>query len=810
MSGQILGQIGGAILGSAFGPVGMAIGSTIGGMIGSTFDTLPTQYGPRLDDLRPQTSEYGKPIPIVFGTVGMGGNVIWASDYVEVENKDTQGGKGGPSQTTITYSYFANFAVAFAEGECDIGRMWAGPSKRLIYDGALLEGGGSVRIYRGTEDQLPDPLIESYEGVGNVPAHRGIVYAVFEMFPMENDGNAIPFITAEVGSGQGDPPPPVPVSPITTPANTAPHVAVDPVTGWIWHVASDFMAKQFTVTVISDRDESIIWQEVVETPYSLYTEASLAIPPDGSMVAVMFQAWTSDTREAYVAEFQPGVANLDGTAAELPALSGLQRWGDQTGPENPIDPVTIYATPFYYWVAYSFTNATQMHLARFNRAEGVDVYDELFPGYNIGNPVQMVGDDQYLAVVGELGGGTYNVVLIDVVMMSVNAAIYVPYTGRNGDKPLAYDGKRKQFVTQGGDGYLSIDPVTGAITNHPLTLPDGQEWLNPTGLMYNATRDKYIIGQRGFDTDVNKTTLFIVEPDTDTVSSAWTYDVGDNLLGPMSEGAFKTGAPYILSFSHGQVVRLYIGGSQVSASNLGLIVANLSERAGLDASQYDVSALADVVDGYAIARQTTVRGAIDALRPAYYFDAVESGGKVKFVKRGGQSVADIDDNDLDAHQADGQPGDPLMTTRQMEVELPKVVNVNYLSAATDYEKATQTYSRQIGSSEEETTLDLPLVLSDTKGQEIAQVNAHAAWVQRLRYGPFNLPRKYSALEPTDIITVRGYEMMLEKVTATPGGVLACEAVATDSSHYTPHVIVTETVPTEKIVYVPGATVLELM
>ena len=62
--------------------------------------SLPDQQGPRLSDLRPQASEYGRPIPLVYGTVGMSGNVIWASDLIEVSTTTEQGGKGGKFQRT--------------------------------------------------------------------------------------------------------------------------------------------------------------------------------------------------------------------------------------------------------------------------------------------------------------------------------------------------------------------------------------------------------------------------------------------------------------------------------------------------------------------------------------------------------------------------------------------------------------------------------------------------------------------------------------------------------------------------------------
>ena len=48
------------------------------------------------------------------------------------------------------------------------------------------------------------------------------------------------------------------------------------------------------------------------------------------------------------------------------------------------------------------------------------------------------------------------------------------------------------------------------------------------------------------------------------------------------------------------------------------------------------------------------------------------------------------------------------------------------------------------------------------------------------------------------------------MTASPQGVYRCEAVADDAHYYAPHVVVTETPPTEKTVYRPGPTRLELL
>lgn len=839
MSGQSIGQVIGTVVGTYVGgPIGGAIGGAIGGSVGSTFDTLPTQYGPRLDDLRPQSSEFGKPIPIVYGTVGLGGNVIWASDYIEVENETETGGKGGPSQSTVTYSYLANFAVLLAEGPATVGRLWAGPSKRLIYDGMLLEGGGTVRIYNGDENQLPDPLIESYEGVGNVPAFRGACYVVFENFPLENDGNAIPFITAEVGAtaSPNGPPPVVVYDDVQPSGNFVPnHGVVDPVTGWVWVVSDTFLSPNIRVQVINDRTQELIVDWEFSTPLGAVTYKGLSAK--AGLVWILFAPYVLTMRRGLVAAFSSGEANPDGSVKVPPAFSAWFKMGKNGSPtgnveylEEPMDPQDIYATSTDVWLTYgnklAYFPIAQMQfmyyenpsLAMASEPAIAAIYNFVDAGSGSGSAYHMAGDDDIMGLGYNFASGA-NFVVVDLKLQLVLHAANWSIAGQG--KAFDYDPVRKKFISFDGGfpGVIkTIDALTGEQDENALSTANSDKTpppsAVPTAITYSKRTDKYLVGASG---DGNwGSSIFIVDPETLDTIAVTTYEQGVQIAIPMLDpptinGAQNGGPPYVLTFDGTNLKRMYVGGEiQATPENLGAIVTDLSLRAGLTVDQIDVSQLTDMVPGYAIARQTTVRAAIDALRPAYYFDAVESGGKVKYVKRGGQSVAVIENDDLDAHQADGQPGDPLMTTRQMEVELPKVVNVNYLSAATDYEKATQIYSRQIGSSEEEVTLDLPLVLTDTKGQEVAQVNAHLPWVQRLRYGPFALPRKYAYLEPTDIITIRGYEMMLEKVTATPGGILTCEAVASDSSRYTPHVVVTETVPTEKVVYVPGETTLELM
>jgi hypothetical protein len=61
------------------------------------------------------------------------------------------------------------------------------------------------RIYLGTEDQEPDPPIrqhvensDHFDGHDATPAFRGLVYIVFEDLPLDEFGNRIPSVTAEI------------------------------------------------------------------------------------------------------------------------------------------------------------------------------------------------------------------------------------------------------------------------------------------------------------------------------------------------------------------------------------------------------------------------------------------------------------------------------------------------------------------------------------------------------------------------------------------------------------------------------------
>ena len=169
---------------------GAAIGRAAGAMAGralSHYLTGPAE-GPRLKALHVMEASEGAGVPSVYGRMRVSGQLIWAARLRERRTTQSAGGKGGPKVNE--YSYSVSFAVAIGEGPgVRVVRAWA--------NGEAFDLSGAVhRLYDGSEEQVPDPLIEMIEGAA--PAYRGTAYIVFEDLPLDGFGNRLPQLSFEI------------------------------------------------------------------------------------------------------------------------------------------------------------------------------------------------------------------------------------------------------------------------------------------------------------------------------------------------------------------------------------------------------------------------------------------------------------------------------------------------------------------------------------------------------------------------------------------------------------------------------------
>ena len=180
---QFAGAAVGGLIGGPLGAViGRAAGAIAGGFIDAELFGAPAEKaeGPRLEDLRVMGSTEGAAIPRVWGRMRVAGQVIWATNFEEVISTRTEGGSKGSGsnpQTKITeYQYFANFAVALAEGPiARIGRVWADGKSAILASSdirqhslASLLKPGIIHIFAVQVRSRPLTCAQSYlTGMGN-------------------------------------------------------------------------------------------------------------------------------------------------------------------------------------------------------------------------------------------------------------------------------------------------------------------------------------------------------------------------------------------------------------------------------------------------------------------------------------------------------------------------------------------------------------------------------------------------------------------------------------------------------------------
>ncbi len=123
------------------------------------------------------SADYGSYIALIFGEARTAGRVIWIDDIrIQIENK-------APNEKKFVF--YTSFAVAICEGK--IHNLLNIFIKDKIFDLKKY----NYRLYNGSQDQIPDPLILSKNN-DRAPAFRGLAYIIFENFPISEFNNSIP------------------------------------------------------------------------------------------------------------------------------------------------------------------------------------------------------------------------------------------------------------------------------------------------------------------------------------------------------------------------------------------------------------------------------------------------------------------------------------------------------------------------------------------------------------------------------------------------------------------------------------------
>ena len=739
-AGQLVGGVVGAVAGALIGgPTGALYGAQIGLMAGGYLDPPkgPTTRGPRLDDLTVQTSTVGAVIPRAYGTVPIVGNVIWLKGNKLTEvitKKKARGGKGGGSRAkTITYSYFATFAVGLCAGPIvGVRRLWVGPD--LFYDAgsddndtiaASNSASEKFTLYPGSDIQDPDPSIQSDLGVANTPAWRGLAYLVFNDLPLARYGNSLmgAQIRAEVV------------------------------------VAGTTAAYAVTARSITNRAwEGMAWNGSVFCTLAQSSNVC-ATSPDG-------RVWTEHTLP--VSQFwQDVITNGEifialGFGSVYTSDDDGATWVERVMPSNH------YCTSGC-WTGKYFIVVTDSG-PFFTSSDGKSWLPQTAPmaglGKGSGAYGQIAWNGSMLVVTAKFSTSDFLYSPTGLTGSWTSAGVASAGSGWNN---IGVRGSRFVITSDASPGtHISDDGISW--TYYASNFPGHGARVATDGTVFCATSyGNYAISEDGITWSVQP---FPGGSVNDWGALAWNGAVFAAVRG--SGGVAATIQPHA------------IVSSTVTLADI--VTAECVGSGALAAADIDVSALTSVVRGYRIGSIGTLRSALEPLQAAWPFDVRQHGYKIQFLPRGGASVATIPMADLDARASGSEPGVQITLAREMDSQLPRRVAVKYLDVYREYDPGEQADQRETVTGINTTTLDLPIVMDSTEGACTAQTLLYLYWLERHDVS-IVLPPTYLHLEPGDVVTLAtpegNVQIRLTSIHYTADGRLECQAKYANPAIYTP-------------------------
>ena len=174
----------------------------------------------------------------------------------------------------------------------------------------------------------------------------------------------------------------------------------------------------------------------------------------------------------------------------------------------------------------------------------------------------------------------------------------------------------------------------------------------------------------------------------------------------------------------------------------------------LSAGDIDVTTITDDVRGYRITNNAAVRAALEALQAPYPFDVIQDGYKVKFVKRGGGSVATIVYEDM-ATTAGNKTDEPRLTVvREMDAQLPRRIEISYFDADREYDTGEQADERLNSTGTSLIRVEVPVVMTANEAAGVASTLLYLYHLERLDLS-LSIPTRdpYNKLQPADLIFV---------------------------------------------------------
>jgi hypothetical protein len=665
----------------------------IGWMAGTLIASMMfRQKGPNPAEIRVQDSAYGKPIPFVYGMYRVSGNIIWAGQpYI------TDAGKGfgkGPSQQKVSMS----FAVGLCAGTiASVRRIWA--NGKLIYD---VSNPSNFQAISGSAQMVTNftvyPGDENQEPDPTMQAALGVANV-----PAYRGLAYVVFNNLDL-SQWGNFLPSFSFEVLTQPSSQA----------------SSQLGASFTTPWAGTGP-------VLISMPNLSASGGNAMAYNGYIygqqapIAVSMSAYGA---QQFVAP-QVNSGGLFGMPSGNSDVAGIWTTTGWLRPDGTFDDLTLSG-----WLGYVTTfwrNGSDLYVASSNAAFTTVARLQIVAGIPGGDPSNPTLNPK---------GGT---VLANSVSMSGG------FTVIGGTSAYVY--------AINGSTLYRLDRNTLA-TVATWTAPAGSPLFSTAQYVGYVLDDDHIYLQ--VNTAPPQPNIYLFRPSQNTLTAIGLGPFGVNAAGSfvaVSQSFFVFGTSGVSSSGQIQIGYMWVSQGQ-AYTTLSSIVADICNRAGLSPSQYDVSQLTDQVQGFSVTNHSTARSNLAPLMSTFFFDACDTDGLIKFVKRGGAIAGTFASADLGASPTMGDAANttPIVETIAQEIDLPRSLSLTYPELNSDYNPNTQRAMRAITNSNKDTAIQVPIVLDSGDARGRAESMLWATWEGRKTFS-FSTGVSYMQLEPGDMATL---------------------------------------------------------
>lgn len=614
----------------------------------------------------------------------------------------------------------------------------------------LDEDFGSNRVYivKGTTTQLPHPVIEAHEGAGNVPAYRGLAYAVFENFQLGEFGNRIPNIEFEVCNYV---------------EREEVQISVDPTT----EIIEVSALEDFYILASRTND----WLRVFDSSGSLIRSKSSFNVKHIVLPNVDF------LKEIYGDSLQINVGNIvylandNGDFIEFDAITGEEYSRDSGFWSNHS---IIESVPEEADVAYmeEYGGAVWAVWADMATVEEGSIYRGGVPSGPVkrcfalfycdsdGRPTTLIANTQVIdesdEVVSDPSNNADNVLLSidndDNIYISYRDARHIifKYSYWRAWAPVGYEPSHvDETDLYYGPYYVSAHGELNGYGNSFENFGDYVE-LNT---------DMSWIG-RVFDTSILLAKI-------DDIVYAY-----DGMTGTtMTASVFPTSENDTSSD-----VR-----QDVTAT-----VEDLLRKAGLTQMDFFISDNLGKFIGFPLNDTSSAKDALQHLMTVFQFDVVEAEGQIKCLpgaNRDTERIFSEDDLVMGDQSGGGNEFTPVVIAkREQEIQLPTMLVLEYLDMEIDFQKNAQYARMHTPKHRNIQTSTVPLVLDGTTCLQISERLLQTRWEQRTNLS-FSVDIGNIDLLPGTVVEVAGYKTLIKNIRLKSPGLIEVEGVTDEPSTY---------------------------